>query len=53
MRRVFLILTIILSNVTLFSCTSSELAEEVGIEELGTTGEDGDILPPEEDEGGV
>ena len=46
--------------MTLFSCTTSELAEEIGLEELGTTGEDGDILPPEGDillpegdEGGV
>ena len=37
-------------NMSLFSCTTSDLAEEIGIEEFATEGEDGEILPEEEDE---
>ncbi len=43
MRRVFLILTIIITNVTLFSCTTSDIAKEIGIEEFATEGEDGEV----------
>ncbi|WP_160114661.1 hypothetical protein [Aquimarina sp. AU474] len=49
MRRVFLILTIIMTNVTLFSCTTSDLAEEIGIEELATEGEDGEPVEENDD----
>ncbi len=53
MKRVILIFTIILSNVTLFSCTTSEVADEIGTEVLATEGEDGDLgqESSEEDEG--
>lgn len=43
MKRVILILTIILSNVTLFSCTTSDITEEIGIEEVATEGEEGTV----------
>lgn len=50
MKRVFLILTMIISNVTLFSCTTSDIADEIGIEELATEGEEGEIPPDDENE---
>ncbi len=53
MKKVILMLGTVLFTMSLFSCTTTELAEEAGIEELGTVGEEGEILPPEEDEGGV
>ncbi|GAA4271474.1 hypothetical protein U6A24_12880 [Aquimarina gracilis] len=50
MRRVFLILTIIMTNVTLFSCTTSDLTEEIGIEEFATEGEEAEVNEvPDED----
>ncbi|GAA3521062.1 hypothetical protein GCM10022393_39250 [Aquimarina addita] len=49
MKRVILIVTVILSNITLFSCTTSDLADEISVEELATEGEDEEILPEEDD----
>ncbi len=49
MRKAILILGIILFNMSLFSCTTSDLAKEIGIEEFATEGEDGEVI--EEDEG--
>jgi len=50
MKRVILILTVIISNATLFSCTTSDVAEEIAIEELATEGEEGQIPPDDEDD---
>ena len=50
MKRVFLILSIIVSNLTLFSCTTSDLAEDISIEEVATEGEDGEINPDPDDD---
>ncbi len=43
MRKAILILGIILFNMSLFSCTTSDIAEEIGVEELATEGEDGTL----------
>ncbi|WP_160112279.1 hypothetical protein [Aquimarina sp. AU58] len=53
MRKAILILGIVLFNMSLFSCTTSDIADEIGIEELATEGEDGDLgqESSEEDEG--
>ena len=37
-------------SLSIFSCTTSDIAEEIAVEELATEGEDGEILPEEEDE---
>ena len=50
MKRVILILIIIISNITLFSCTTPDLVEESGLETLATEGEEEEILPEEEEE---
>ncbi|WP_219009386.1 hypothetical protein [Aquimarina litoralis] len=50
MKRVILILTVIISNATLFSCTTSDIAEEIAIEELATEGEDGSTVESEEED---
>ena len=43
MRRSFLIIAITVFTMSLFSCTTSNIAEEIGIEELATEGEDSTI----------
>ncbi|WP_164914067.1 hypothetical protein [Aquimarina sediminis] len=48
MKRILLILTIIISNVTLFSCSTPKIVDEIGIEEVATEGEDEEILPDED-----
>ncbi len=50
MKRVILILAIILSNASFFSCTDSDLNEENSIDELAIEGEDAEILPPDDDQ---
>ena len=37
-------------SLSIFSCTTSDIAEEIAVEELATEGEDGEILLEEEDE---
>ncbi|MBP2831888.1 hypothetical protein J8281_06775 [Aquimarina sp. U1-2] len=50
MRKAILILGIILFNMSLFSCTTSDLAEEIGIEEVATEGEEAEVNEvPDED----
>ncbi len=49
MKRVLFILSIVLINTVLFSCEKPEIADEIAIEVLATDGEDGEILPKEED----
>ncbi|WP_299180697.1 hypothetical protein [uncultured Aquimarina sp.] len=53
MRNSFVILAIVMFSFSIFSCTTSDLAEEIVIEELATEGEDGDLgqESSEEDEG--
>ena len=48
MKRVILI--IIISNTTLFSCTTTDLVEESGLETLATEGEEGQIPPDDEED---
>ena len=48
MRRSFLIIAITVFTMSLFSCTTSNIAEEIGIEELATEGEDGDVIDEED-----
>ena len=43
MRRSLLIIAIVVFNMSLFSCTTSDLVEEIGIEEFATEGEDGTL----------
>ncbi|WP_299897137.1 hypothetical protein [uncultured Aquimarina sp.] len=49
MRKALLILGITLFNMSLFSCTTSDLAEEIAIEELATEGEDGQLEEENDD----
>ncbi|WP_298539509.1 hypothetical protein [uncultured Aquimarina sp.] len=53
MRNSFVILAIVMFSLSIFSCTTSDIAEEIAIEELATEGEDGDLgqESSEEDEG--
>lgn len=37
--------------MSIFSCTTSNLAEDIGIEEFATEGEEEEILPEDDDEG--
>ena len=50
MRKSLIIIAAIAFNISLFSCTAHDLSEDIEIGELVRTGEDGDILPPEEDD---
>lgn len=51
MKKFILIILTVFLNVTLFSCTSMEDAVlDENPTELSPTGEDGDILPDEEDD---
>ncbi|WP_165583317.1 hypothetical protein [Aquimarina atlantica] len=49
MRRSFLIIAIVMFSLSIFSCTTSDIADEIGIEEIATEGEEGEI-PPDDDE---
>lgn len=53
MRNSFIILAIAVFSMSIFSCTTSDIADEIGIEEMATEGEDGDLgqESSEEDEG--
>ncbi len=37
-------------NISLFSCSTADLSEEIGIEELATEGEEGVVVPDDDDE---
>ncbi|GAA4278588.1 hypothetical protein [Aquimarina mytili] len=50
MRKAIIILVVVLFNMSLFSCTTSDLSEEIGIEELATEGEEGVVVPDDDDE---
>lgn len=50
MRNSFVILAIVMFSFSIFSCTTSDIAEEIAIEELATEGTEEEILPEEEDE---
>jgi len=50
MRNSFVILAIVMFSLSIFSCTTSDLAEQIAIEEQATEGEDGEILPEDDDE---
>ncbi|WP_378174249.1 hypothetical protein [Aquimarina sp. SS2-1] len=50
MRRSFVILAIVMFSLSIFSCTTADLAEEIAIEELATEGEEGHIPPDDEDD---
>ncbi|MEW7292190.1 hypothetical protein [Aquimarina sp. 2304DJ70-9] len=50
MRRSFIIIAIVVFNMSLFSCTTSDLSEEIGIEESATEGEEGVVVPDDDDE---
>ncbi len=49
MRRSFIIIAVVMFSFSIFSCTTSDLAEEIGIEELATEGEDGEPVEENDD----
>ena len=51
MKRVFLIIAIVTFNLSLFSCSTSDLSEEISVEEMATEGEDGNLEEESSEEG--
>ena len=54
MKKIVLILVTVILNIFLFSCSSDDLIQKDGsaLELQQTTGDDGEILPPEEEDDG-
>lgn len=43
MRKSYIVLAIAMFSLSIFSCTTSDLAQEIAIEELATEGEEGTL----------
>ncbi|WP_175392662.1 hypothetical protein [Aquimarina megaterium] len=49
MRNSFIILAIAVFSMSIFSCNTSDIADEIGIEEIATEGEEGTVEEENED----